>query len=133
MADVGHCANCCEPFKSRPDGKGYQRYSLERIIPNTDTPVRVALESCLNVKDMSSITPVKFKGRGHGKFLCTECWANIAQMHRYKSALKSFYSKTSSQSYISTKIDNDGSPWNSPPLKRPRFTSTPVLKVTSVF
>ena len=129
------CSNCCAPFKLRPDDKGYVRFSLERIHPQTGTTARAVLETCLNVrlKDTSSIKTGKSRATRGDKFLCSVCWTNIAHMHKYKNAIEAFCSSTSSESYISKQIDKDGSPCDSPPLKRSRLTSTAPLEVTFVF
>lgn len=120
---MDRCANCSAPFKERE--KGYNRFSLEKVISATGNTARCHLEQILSVP----VTPVSKKTEA--KFLCPVCWNELNNAAKYKKAVTEFLGSSESTSYVGSKrlLIDIASPSTS---KRPRFTSTP-LKVRSQF
>ncbi|KAK3607224.1 hypothetical protein CHS0354_031720 [Potamilus streckersoni] len=115
---ANECANCCNKFEVKKQKKGYNRYSLENIIPGTNTVAREAI---------SSITGADFESHPtrQGYFLCPECWRTLTGVLKYRAYLSTFCDNTKPTSYIGLRAATEDTDW-SVCKKQPCVTSTPV-------
>ncbi|KAL3870218.1 hypothetical protein ACJMK2_038296 [Sinanodonta woodiana] len=112
------CANCSNKFEEKSQKKGYNRYSLENIIPGTNTVAREAI---------SSITGVHFESlpTRQGYFLCPECWRTLGGVLKYRAYLSTFCENTKPTSYIGLQAATEDTDW-SVCKKQPCATNAPV-------
>lgn len=117
---MASCANCSKDFTKRPGDKGYYRFSLENSLHAGNLTARDLLIDVTG----SQFTPVSSKRKG--QFVCPDCWNKLNDTARYQHSLKEFWGRTGSDSYIDQKKRQSTGSTRSSPIKKARFTSTPL-------
>ena len=81
------CMNCCEVFVRTSDGKRYDRYSVNKAVPDCDITVGQALFKFLDFRD--PVTPVCSGKKSASEFaaledrcLCSQCYKLLVKIVR---------------------------------------------------